>query len=86
MKNKIEFSKVLSAIIVAVGIGTVVAYYWAIFAGHEPDGAVAIAGITEILGAALSYTVYQGKLKTSLNNNQLYINDSGEIRKIGAKQ
>lgn len=80
--RKYEFGKLACTIIFLVGVGSVVAYYWAIFAGFQPDASVAVAGITEILGGILGYFFYQGKLKASLNDNKLYIDNEGNIKRI----
>lgn len=82
MKKKREFGKLICAMIVLVGVGSIVAYYWAIFAEKPVGDAVAVAGMTEILGGVLGYYFYQGKLKSSLNDNHLSIDDEGIVRRI----
>ena len=81
-KKKWEFSQIGFIALFAVGVLNLAAYWWAVFGDHEPDGAVAIAGITEILGAIAAYLIYQAKLKTSLNNNGLFIDGEGTIKAI----
>jgi len=90
--KKIEFSKILvmAAIIVlfAIGVWSIIYYYALAELAIEndvsvlPDSAIPIACITTILGAILSYCLYQGLLKNSLNKNKLTIDESGKITPI----
>ena len=66
-KHKREFSKALAAVIVAFGMLTVVAYYAAVFSDHMVDAAVAVAGISQIIGGGFAYLLYQLGLKNSRN-------------------
>jgi len=88
----IEFSKLMC--IVAVVVFTLVAiysigeYYVLVKMAIEndcsvlPDASLPIAGITGILAAVLSYCLYQGGLKASLNKNKLTIGEDGVIKPI----
>lgn len=91
-KHKHEFSKTLCVIAVIiftiVAIYAIVAYYYLMRLAIElqssitPDASLPIAGITSILAAVLSYCLYQGALKTSLNKNKLTVDDNGVIKPI----
>lgn len=84
-KSKIEFSKVLTVAIViivgAIGVWSIIKYYLLIElaiindSSVLPDVSLPVACITTILGALLSYALYQGSLKISLNRNKLTIDD-----------
>jgi len=92
VKHKTEFSKKLciAAVIIFTGVAiySILAYYYLMRLAIEtqspvtPDASLPIAGITSILAAVLSYCLYQGALKTSLNKNKLSINDEGIIKPI----
>lgn len=92
MKKKFEFSKIiiLLAILVlfSVGIWSIIKYYSltklaiTTAASILPDAAIPIACISTILGTILSYCLYQGLLKNSLNKNKLTIDECGKISPI----
>jgi len=80
IKKKFEFSKVLViiAIIIFAGYGMYsgIRYYTlvqlAIQTGENviiPDPSLAVACVGGILGSILTYVLYQGSLKWSLNSN-----------------
>jgi len=91
-KKGIEFSKALciSAVIIftLVAIFSIMDYYalmrLAIKSGSgvTPDASLPIAAITSILAAVLSYCLYQGSLKASLNKNKLTIDDNGIVKPL----
>ena len=90
-KSKLEFSKVLTILIIlivgAVGVWSVIEYYRLVNLAIEtqsmvtPDVSLPVTCIGTILGALLSYALYQGSLKISLNRNKLTIDD-GIIKPI----
>ena len=75
MKKKIEISKLLCGLILAVsggvGIYTIIKYFslveYAIAMGAQviPDGTVPVAAISIIVSAFVSYCMYQFGLKNS---------------------
>ena len=91
-KKKVEFSKVLSAVVVAiltgVAIYSIVEYYILLEKAIETDStmmldaSLPIASITSILAVVLSYCLYQGLLKNSLNKHNLSIGEDGIIRPL----
>jgi len=91
-KKKIEFSKILSVIVIGiltgVAIYSIVEYYVLLEKAIENDSpvmldaALPIASITSILAVVLSYCLYQGLLKSSLNKHKLSIGEDGIIRPL----
>jgi len=92
-KKKIEFSKLLVIFVITIltliGIWSIVEYYILVKLAIEtnssvlPDCTLPVTCITTILGAILTYCLYQGALKTSLNKNKLSIdNVTGIISSI----
>lgn len=86
MKKKIEFSKLLCGLILAVsggvGIYTIIKYFslveYAIATGAQviPDGTVPVAAISIIVSAFVSYCMYQFGLKNS--RNKYGIDETGQ--------
>ena len=91
-KKKIEFSKILSVIVIGiltgVAIYSIVEYYVLLEKAIENDSpvmldaALPIASVTSILAVVLSYCLYQGLLKSSLNKHKLSIGEDGVIRPL----
>lgn len=91
--HKIEWSRVFCSII-AIGFGIYglwcgVEYYalakLAILSesGVYPDSTLAVTCVSVVLGSLLSYLLYQGALKTSLNRNKLTVDKAtGIVRSI----
>ena len=67
MKKKIEWSKIMCALIVLYGVANGVIYNVAIFMDKMPDSALAVQSITTIIGGYMSYLLYQFGLKNSRN-------------------
>lgn len=65
--NKFEWSKLWMALIVLYGIGCGVAYYAAVFIDKPVDPSLAIQAVVTIIGAFLSYLIYQFGCKNSRN-------------------
>ena len=90
-KSNFEFSKALTVAIVvimaSIGIWSIIKYYVLVELAINnessvlPDVSLPVACITTILGALLSYALYQGSLKISLNRNKLTIDD-GVVKPI----
>lgn len=88
-RKKIEWSK-LFATIIALIIGT-----YGMWCGYEyyrlvklaietesstmPDSTLAVTCVTAVLGCLLTYLLYQGTLKTSLNKHHLKIDNTTGI-------
>ena len=72
-KPKREFSKILTAIVLAVGILNLLAYHVAVFYAISrgsmilPDASLGTQTVITILGGLLSYCLYQFGLKNSRN-------------------
>lgn len=73
-ERKFEFSKLMVLLCFLIGIGSIVAYYLMIRLAILtpncvviPDSALAVTGMSEIVGSVLSYFLYQGFLKNSRN-------------------
>lgn len=92
-KKKFEFSKLLVVIAVLIFAGTaiwsMIEYYTLVKVAIEngsdviPDSTLAVTCITTILGTILSYCLYQGALKLSLNKNGLKVDEvTGIVRQI----
>lgn len=90
--HKIEFSKVLCGL-VAVGIGGVAIYaiarYYSLCSmaikygsGIQPDVALAVTCVGTLLGAVLSYCLYQFGLKNSRNKYGIDTNGEPYKQKI----
>lgn len=72
-KKKVEKSTVFCIIAIFAGVGSIVAYWVAVFvalgtaSAATIDAAVATSGMTTVVGALLSYCLYQYGLKNSRN-------------------
>ena len=88
-KKKIEWSKLFATIIAIViggyGIWCGVEYYRLVRIAMEmespimPDSTLAVTCVTAVIGTLLTYLLYQGALKTSLNKNHLKIDNTTGI-------
>ena len=67
MNKKKEYSKIIMAIILIYGISNGVLYNIEVFMGFEPDPALAVQSVVTIVGAFISYVLYQFGLKSSRN-------------------
>lgn len=65
--KKKEYSKIIMAIILVYGISNGVLYNIEIFMGLEPDPELAVQSVVTIVGAFISYVMYQWGLKSSRN-------------------
>lgn len=82
-KKKVEFSKLMCAIILIYGMVMGVLYYLAIFMNKMVDSNLATQCVITVIGSYMSYILYQGVLKTSLNKNRLTIDKTtGAVRDI----
>ena len=85
-KKKIEFSKIVTAVVItifaSIAVWSMGAYYTlvklAIQSGNEilPDATLPVTCITTILGAVISYCLYQFGLKA--NRNKYGIDEDGQ--------
>ena len=73
---KVEFSKIMVIFIVFYCLSAVTAYYVAIFLDKNPEATVTVTLVMTILGAYLTYAIYQFKLKDS--RNKYKIDENGE--------
>lgn len=79
-----EFSKISFLGLELVGVGNLVAYWCAVFAGLAPDPDVAVTGIVELIAPYIGYCALQLGLKASLNKNKLKIGTDGTVVNIDA--
>lgn len=63
----LEKSTVLAILCLALGGGSIVAYWVALFLGLYPDASVAVKSLEIVVGGLLSYCLYQFGLKNSRN-------------------
>lgn len=63
----VEKSTVLAALCFLLGGGSIVAYWAAVFMDKSPDSSVAVQSLITVIGAVLSYCLYQFGLKNSRN-------------------
>ncbi len=63
----LEKSTVLAILCLALGGGSIVAYWVALFRGLYPDASVAVKSLEIVVGGLLSYCLYQFGLKNSRN-------------------
>ena len=82
-KKKVEYSKIICAVIMIYGILTGVLYYAAVFDNKTPDAQLATQSVITILGANLSYNFYQLGLKNSRNKYGVDENGQPFKEKIG---
>lgn len=66
-KKKTEYSKIIMGIILAYGILNGLMYHIEVLMGCSPDSALAVQSVITIIGAFLSYVMYQFGLKSSRN-------------------
>lgn len=88
-RKKIEWSKLFAAIIALVigfyGMWCGYEYYRLVRLAMEnesmvmPDSTLAVTCVTSVLGCLLTYLLYQGALKTSLNKHHLKIDNTTGI-------
>lgn len=67
MNKKKEYSKIIMAVILIYGISNGILYNIEVFMGFEPDPALAVQSVVTIVGAFISYVLYQWGLKSSRN-------------------
>lgn len=77
-----EFSKLSFAVLELVGVGNLIAYWVAVFAGLAPEPDVAVTGIVELIAPYIGYCALQLGLKASLNKNKLKIGTDGTVVNI----
>lgn len=77
-----EFSKAAYVTIFCSGIFCIVMYFVALLCGKEPDSQIVKWAIDLLIVPYFAYIAYQLGLKTSLNKNGLYINKSGDVKKV----
>lgn len=92
VKKKKEYSKIITSFIimifVSIAVWSMYEYYILVRLAIElqsvnmPDATLPVTSITTILGAAMSYFIYQGYLKGSLNKHHLVKNEEGLIKAI----
>jgi len=80
-----EFSKISFFALELVGVGNLIAYWCAVFAGFSPDPDVAVTGIVELIAPFIGYCALQLGLKASLNRNKLKIGADGAVCSVGAE-
>ena len=88
-RKKIEWSKLFAALIALIiggyGIWCGIEYYILIKLAMEnesdvmPDSTLAVTCVTAVLGCLLTYLLYQGALKTSLNKHHLRLDNTTGI-------
>lgn len=66
-KKKVEWSKLICGLIVLYGVANGIVYNVAIFLDKQPDVALAVQSVVTIIGAFMSYLLYQLGLKHSRN-------------------
>lgn len=66
-KKKVEWSKLICGLIVLYGVANGVVYNVAIFMDKQPDVSLAVQSVVTIIGAFMSYLLYQLGLKHSRN-------------------
>ena len=80
-----EFSKISFVALELVGVGNLIAYWVAVFAGLAPEPDVAVTGIVELIAPYIGYCALQLGLKSSLNKNKLKIGTDGTVVNIDAE-
>lgn len=90
-KHKIECSKLLSGIVIVTfglyGVWCGIKYYSLAKLAIEnntvmPDPILAVTCVTTVIAALLSYCLYNGILKNSLNKNGLTIDEDGIVKPL----
>ena len=75
-KKKKEWSKVVCGLIVLYGVANGILYNLEVFMDKNPDPSLAVQSIITIIGAFMSYLLYQLGMKHS--RNKYGINADGE--------
>ena len=82
-KKKIEWSKLVCGLIILYGVANGVLYNIAVFKGLQADPSLAIQSVITIIGAFVSYVLYNAALKISLNKNKLTVDQAtGVVRSV----
>ena len=90
-KHKIECSKLLSGLVIVTfglyGVWCGIKYYSLAKLAIEnntvmPDPILAVTCVTTVIAALLSYCLYNGILKNSLNKNGLTIDEDGIVKPL----
>lgn len=80
---RVETSKVLAFLCFLLGGGSIVAYWAAVFLDKMPDPSVAVQSLITVIGAVLSYCLYQFGLKNS--RNKYGVDSDGQPYKTDAE-
>ena len=82
-KKKVAWSKLVCGLIILYGVATGVLYNIAVFKGLQADPSLAIQSVITIIGAFVSYVLYNAALKISLNKNKLTVDQAtGVVRSV----
>ena len=82
-KKKVEWSKLVCGLIILYGVANGVLYNIAVFKGLQADPSFAIQSVITIIGAFVSYVLYNAALKISLNKNKLTVDQAtGVVRSV----
>lgn len=82
-KKKVEWSKLVCGLIILYGVANGVLYNVAVFKGLQADPSLAIQSVITIIGAFVSYVLYNAALKISLNKNKLTVDQAtGVVRSV----
>lgn len=82
-KKKLEWSKLVCGLIILYGVANGVLYNIAVFKGLQADPSLAIQSVITIIGAFVSYVLYNAALKISLNKNKLTVDQAtGVVRSV----
>ena len=82
-KKKVEWSKLVCGLIILYGVANGVLYNIAVFKGLQADPSLAIQSVITIIGAFVSYVLYNAALKISLNKNKLTVDQAtGIVRSV----
>ena len=82
-KKKVEWSKLVCGLIILYVVANGVLYNIAVFKGLQADPSLAIQSVITIIGAFVSYVLYNAALKISLNKNKLTVDQAtGVVRSV----
>ena len=82
-KKKVEWSNLVCGLIILYGVANGVLYNIAVFKGLQADPSLAIQSVITIIGAFVSYVLYNAALKISLNKNKLTVDQAtGVVRSV----
>ena len=82
-KKKVEWSKLVCGLIILYGVANGVLYNIAVFKGLQADPSLTIQSVITIIGAFVSYVLYNAALKISLNKNKLTVDQAtGIVRSV----